>query len=181
MTGVVGIDPGIEHTGIGIVTLDPVVEGTRVTYTVKHLDHLTVGTRPNQPLEKRCLALFVGVRGVLCGNHYLLVAMEEYMIGPNRRTAALVLQAEGAILAACAAARVPVRLYKPASIKLELTGKGNAKKHQVREGVVKLLHCGELKNEHEADALAAAVTAIRRLSAGDKARLFDLRKERAML
>jgi len=171
MTGVLGIDPGIAQTGIALLTLSLRREGGVVLCEAKHLLHETIRTQPNRSLEARCLHIFTAVREQLFSHTVTLVAMEEYMIGPYRKTAALVLQAKGAALTACGAAEVPVRMYKPAVIKKIVTGKGNAPKQIVRASVLELLGLRSVSNEHEADALAVAITAIRGLSTHDRARI----------
>ena len=140
MTGVFAVDPGVEHTGWAILTLDPRRRGMATEYHVKHVDHGVITTNPKQSLEKRLLAIFTEMRGMFHNRPetYLFVAVEEYFIGPNRKSAALVLQAKGAMLAACAAANIPVRAYNPVTIKKELTERGNAKKAEVRAAVIEL-------------------------------------------
>lgn len=180
MTGVIGLDPGIAQTGWGILTLQPGMGGKASEWSVKHVDHGVILTHPRKALPNRLLDIFTEVRGMLHNHAYLFVAVEEYMIGqhPNRKSAALVLQAKGAMLAACGAANVKVRAYTPSAIKKELTGKGNAKKDVVRAAVLELLRLEELSTTHEADALATAATAIRQMSQDDQRRLLKAGAER---
>ena len=65
-------------------------------------------------------------------------------------------EARGALLAAVAAASVPVTEYTPSAIKQAVTGNGRADKANVRLMVGHLCP-GELGTDHEADALAAAI------------------------
>jgi len=173
---VIGLDPGIAHVGVGIVTLAE-VRASR-TYEVRHVYHETLLTDARSPIEKRCLRVFTGVRNLLLEHRCLFVAMEEYMIGPNRKAGALVLQAEGAILAACGAAGVNVRLFKASQVKKTTTGRGNATKDEVRAAVGGMIVCREKRNEHESDALATAITGIKLISDEDKRALLAVREEK---
>lgn len=167
------MDPGIAQTGWGILTLQPGRGGKAHECSVRHVDHGVITTRASVPLPARLLNIFTKVRGMLYGEDYLFAAVEEYMIGqnPNAKSAALVLQAKGAMLAACGAANIKVRAYTPGAIKKELTGKGNAKKDDVRFAVQALLGLDPIGTSHEADALATGVTAIRQMSQDDQRRL----------
>lgn len=178
LTGIVAFDPGIESTGFGVLTLSTgVTHGQE--YLVKHVEHGTINTHPKAPLEKRCLEIFVAARGLLCKHLFLFVALEEYFVGPNRKTAALVLQAKGALLVASAAAGKPVRTLAPSTIKKALTGKGNAGKAAVREEVERRLDLRQypVRNDHESDALAIGIASLLLMNDADKAMLMQLRKE----
>ena len=174
MPGVLGIDPGIENTGWGLLRLEPDPTnfvGSDIQYTVRHVGHGVISTRPDTPLPKRLRAIFVAVRALLHEHELLFVAIEEYMGGLNRTSGALVLQAKGAVLTACGSANTNVRTYTASAIKKEITGRGNAKKEDVRIAISHLLHIEGIRFSHESDALATAATGIRKISDDDRDRL----------
>ena len=68
-----------------------------------------------------------------------IAAVESPFYGVSAKSSIQLAQARGAILAAVAAAGVPVAEYAPASVKKSIAGDGRADKDRVREMVVRLL------------------------------------------
>ena len=84
--------------------------------------------------------------------------MEELFFSKNARTAMSVGHARGVVLLAAAQAGLPIFNYKPAEVKVAVTGYGNAAKPQVQEMVRLLLHLDEIpKPDDVADAIAVAL------------------------
>jgi crossover junction endodeoxyribonuclease RuvC len=83
--------------------------------------------------------------------------VEEVFVAANPRSALVLGQARGAILAAVARAGVPVNEYTPARIKRSVTGNGRATKQQVKTMVKRLLSLDRVPASDAADALAAAI------------------------
>ena len=77
-------------------------------------------------------------------------------MGRNASSAIGVAQARGAILAALAAADIPVHEYKPAHIKATLTGYGMAGKAQMAR-MLALQGVKHKMDDHAADAVAIAI------------------------
>lgn len=172
MIGVLGLDSGIENTGYGVVTLDAAFGRSSRSYTVTHRSHGVIKTSATRPIEERCLRIFSEVRALLHDDDFLFVGIENYFVGPNRKAGANILRAQGACLVACAAANVGVTFLNPATVKKHLTGRGNAKKDVVREAVRALLALDEpIVSDHEADALAVAITLLKGLKSDDQLRL----------
>lgn len=72
----------------------------------------------------------------------------------------LVAQALGVVMLALAQKSVNTVEFAPSQIKLALTGRGNAKKHQVQEAVAQELNLDHAPRPSDAaDALAIALTA----------------------
>lgn len=84
-------------------------------------------------------------------------AVEGIFFCKNSKTALALGQARGVVLAACAAANLPVYEYPPRRVKSAVTGYGAAGKEQVRRMVMGLLSLNEQPHEDAADALAIAV------------------------
>ena len=172
MIGVLGLDSGIEYTGYGVVTLTAGLGRASRRYDVAHRTHGVIKTAPSKPIEERCLRIFSELRSMLDGDKFLFVGIENYFVGPNRKAGANVLRAQGACLVACAAANVGVTFLNPTTVKKHLTGRGNAKKDEVRAAVTALMKPKEpIVSEHEADALAVAVTLLTTLKAPEQLQL----------
>lgn len=84
-------------------------------------------------------------------------AIEGAFFAKNAKTAMILGQARGAVLAACALRGLPVFEYSPRSIKQATVGAGAASKEQVAKMVMRLLGLAEQPQEDAADALAAAI------------------------
>lgn len=83
--------------------------------------------------------------------------MEGTFFAKNAKTAMILGQARGVVLAACARAGLPVFEYSPRAVKQAVTGTGTARKEQVGRMVVRLLGLTDLPQEDAGDALAIAL------------------------
>ena len=84
-------------------------------------------------------------------------SIEGAFFAKNAKTAMILGQARGAVLAACALRTLPVFEYSPRTIKQSVTGVGGAQKAQVSKMVMRLLNLNEEPQDDAADALAAAL------------------------
>jgi crossover junction endodeoxyribonuclease RuvC len=147
---VLGIDPGTAACGYGVVDSR--------TGRVSAVDHGWWKTSPSDPPEER-LKRTHDVVAELIGKHQPdAVALEESYVGVDARTALFVGQARGAVLVACAFARVECAEYPPATVKHAVCGYGRADKQQVQRMVKAILALPEAPQPHHAaDALAVAL------------------------
>jgi crossover junction endodeoxyribonuclease RuvC len=150
MPRILGIDPGIRHTGFGVVD----AEGSshrRVSSGVLNPD-------PAASLAERLLHLDQEVTQILEITQPDFCALENVFYHKNPKSMMILGQAQAACIIAAARAGVPVDLYAPREVKLALTGQGSADKEQVRFMVERIL--GETfqdKALDETDALAVAI------------------------
>ena len=86
-----------------------------------------------------------------------LAAIEGILYSRNVKTAVALGHARGVVIAACAAAGVPVYEYAPRRVKQALVGHGGADKVQVRKMVMTLLNLADEPGEDAGDALAMAI------------------------
>ncbi|TMD33319.1 MAG: crossover junction endodeoxyribonuclease RuvC [Chloroflexi bacterium] len=143
---ILGIDPGLAGTGFALLSgpgnvvscstlvTTPGPDGARLLKITRHLRALLVEHRPGE------------------------ASLEELFMGRNATSAIGVAQARGAILAVLEECAIPVFEYKPAQVKIVLTGYGKADKEQIARMLaaqVKLPD-GKLDN-HAMDAIAIAV------------------------
>ena len=150
MVVVLGIDPGTAHTGYGVV----LSRGERLAA----LDGGVIGTRADQPLERRLARIHAQVCDLISEHRPAAVAIEDLFFGQNARTAFAVGQARGAVMLSAGLAGVPCYSYTPQAVKQAVCGAGQARKEQVQRMVGALLSLEEPPAEdHASDALAVAI------------------------
>ncbi|MEZ5945521.1 MAG: crossover junction endodeoxyribonuclease RuvC [Hyphomonas sp.] len=152
---ILGIDPGLRHTGWGVIELT----GMRLT----HIAHGVISIDPKLEMSERLGGIFEAV-GELARYHEPMAAgVEETLVNANPRAALKLGQARGAAMAALAMAGLPVAEFAPRKIKLAVVGTGTADKEQVMFMVKRLLpKVTDLKSD-SADALACAICAAHHL------------------
>lgn len=146
---ILGIDPGLRHTGWGIIEQT----GARLT----HVAHGVIEAETDIPMSERLGHIFEAV-GELA-RHYApdAAGVEETLVNASPRAALKLGQARGAAMAALAMAGVSVAEFAPRQIKLAVVGTGTADKEQVKFMVQRLLpRAGAMKLD-AADALACAI------------------------
>jgi crossover junction endodeoxyribonuclease RuvC len=147
---VLGIDPGTAHCGYGIVTTN----GGRLSA----VGHGSWTTSARERPELRLKRIHDEVAALIDEHEPDAVVLEESYVGADARTALFVGQARGAVLVACAAARVRCAEYPPATVKQAVCGYGRAEKEQVQRMVKAILGLREKPAPHHAaDALAVAI------------------------
>ncbi len=146
---ILGIDPGSNATGYGIVERQP--------GGIVHVAHGTIRTPSGQSLELRLASLHCELNAAVREYAPERAVVERVFVALNVHSALVLGQARGAILAAIGAAGVPVDELSPGEIKKAVTGSGAAAKVQVQDMVMRLLSLSEPPPQDAADALAAAL------------------------
>ena len=125
---VVGIDPGISHTGFGIV--DSVDRGRLV-----HVANGSISTSPKAPFVERLSTIHRELESVFreFGPHHM--AVEQVFFARNARSALLLGQARGVVLLSAALVEIPVYEYAATEIKKAVCRYGQAGKQQVADMV----------------------------------------------
>lgn len=146
-----GLDPGLAHTGWGVIHILPGGKARCSAYG-------TIRTSAGLPEEER-LTLIYDRLGEITEEHKPEAgALETLYFAKNVRSALPVAQARGVLLLALRKRGVSVFHYTPLQIKQAVVGTGSAEKRQVQEMTKLLLGLRELpKPDHAADALAAAL------------------------
>lgn len=156
---ILGIDPGSESTGYGIIESD----GLRHTAVV----YGAIRTRASQPFHERLHKIYSGLRDILAREKVDVVAVEEVFYATNVQSALKLGHARGVALLAAAEAGVPVFEYSPLEIKSGIVGYGRAEKTQVQDMVRFLLQLETKPSPDDAaDALAVAICHSHRNSTG---------------
>lgn len=152
MTRILGIDPGSQRTGVGII--DVAADG-RCSYV--HAQALKLLDAEDFPA--RLGLLCEGLDAVIDEWRPQQVAIETVFMDKSATSALKLGHARGAALATVVLRRLPVSEYAPRVIKQSLVGKGAADKVQVQHMVRLLLNLPDAKLQADAaDALAVALT-----------------------
>ena len=144
-----GIDPGSNVTGYGIVEYDR---------RFRVVEFGVIRLPKSKSLAERLAMLYGQVRELVARTGVQTAAVEGVFMSKNWSSALKLGEARGAILAALAAEGVKVHEYSPAEIKRTVTGYGKAEKEQVREMIQVLTGLRERPTLDASDALAVAVT-----------------------
>lgn len=146
---ILGLDPGLRHTGWGLVEAD----GSRLRF----LACGTVHTDGGAELSARLGSLYRGLAGVIESHLPREAAVEETVVNRNPLSSLKLGHARGVVLLAAAHAGLGVHEYASKQVKRAVTGTGGAAKEQVAMMVRFLLPgCGEVGAD-AADALAVAI------------------------
>ena len=146
---ILGIDPGSNVTGYGIVDR----EGGAIVYVA----HGTIRAPAKRPLEERLACIVRELHRTIGRYTPERAVVERVFISVNVRTALVLGQARGAILATLGSDGIPVDELTPREIKKAVTGAGGADKLQVQAMVTRLLALEAAPPQDAADALAAAI------------------------
>lgn len=149
-TVILGIDPGLAHTGWGIIAK----QGNKLI----PLAYDCIETYASQPLPYRMHLIAHDIEHVIQKYQPQVVSIESIFFGANTKTAMLTAQARGAALSANGMANMLYAEYTPLQIKQAIVGTGAADKTQVQYMVKSILKFDHMpKPDHCADALAAAI------------------------
>jgi crossover junction endodeoxyribonuclease RuvC len=146
---VLGLDPGLRHTGWGVIE----VAGTRLA----HLGDGVVHAATDQPLAMRLVSLFRQITSVVERFHPDEAAVEESFVNRNPASTLKLGVARGVVLLAPAERGLPVAEYSANLIKKAVVGAGHAGKAQVQLMVRRLLPGSGIGGPDAADALAVAI------------------------
>ena len=155
---VLGIDPGSNVTGYGVVERSSGGEGG-ADFT--HVAHGNIRLPRNTSLAVRLHRLYEAVLEVIDAHRPDIAAVEQVFVSASPRSALVLGQARGAALAALGARGVATTEYAPTQIKQAVTGTGRSSKQQVQAMVSRLLDLATLPQADAADALAAAICHLR--------------------
>ncbi|HRD85868.1 MAG TPA: crossover junction endodeoxyribonuclease RuvC [Rubrivivax sp.] len=149
---ILGIDPGLQRTGFGLVDTD----GPRLAYAGSGT--ISTAEAPRGDLPLRLKLIFEGVREVVERWQPDCASVEIVFVNVNPQSTLLLGQARGAALAALVSGGLPVAEYTALQMKKAVVGHGLASKDQIREMVRRLLALPGLPGKDAADALGLAIT-----------------------
>ena len=150
-TRILGIDPGLNITGYGVLAID----GSDVTM----VEAGVVRSVRSKDMGKRLHSLHEGITEVIESLAPDCIGLEElYSHYERPQTAIIMGHARGVICLAAAQSQLPVCHYAATQVKKILTGNGRAPKNQVQLAVTRHLNLPETPEPPDvADALAIAL------------------------
>ncbi|MDD3807431.1 MAG: crossover junction endodeoxyribonuclease RuvC [Candidatus Marinimicrobia bacterium] len=148
---ILGIDPGLNSTGYGLID-----------YMPHHTQFIAGGVIKNRVgtnFPDKLYHLYQEIGAVITHYKPELMIIEETYSNRNPRTSLLLGHARGALIVAGRHYDIPIIEYASRYVKKALTGNGGASKEQVRYMVMKVLNISKLPPEMDtSDALAVALT-----------------------
>jgi crossover junction endodeoxyribonuclease RuvC len=146
---VLGLDPGLRHTGWGVID----IAGNRLAHVGDGVAHAPT----DGPLAERLVMLFRALNRVIDEFHPDEAAVEETFVNKNAASTLRLGVARGVALLVPAERGVPVAEYSANLIKKSVVGAGHADKEQVQLMVRRLLPGCAIVAPDAADALAVAI------------------------
>jgi crossover junction endodeoxyribonuclease RuvC len=151
MTRILGIDPGSQRTGVGIIDVDAAGKATHVFDTALVL----LG---DGDFAMRLKRLLDGLGELIQEHRPDEVAIERVFLARNPDSALKLGQARGAAISAVVLRDLPVFEYAAKEVKLAVVGRGSAEKTQIQHMVGIMLNLKGRLQADAADALAVAIT-----------------------
>jgi crossover junction endodeoxyribonuclease RuvC len=145
---VLGVDPGSQATGYGVID--------RVGSELRWVAHGVLRPR-SAALAPRLAELLHQLGEVIAQYAPDVASVEDVFVAASPRSALVLGQARGAVLAALGAAAIPLVQYAPARIKQSVAGTGRAAKDRMQRMVRRTLTLTSTPAVDAADALAAAI------------------------
>lgn len=147
---VLGIDPGSETTGWGVI------EGEARRYRL--VEYGTVSCPARDRFSTRLLKICDGIEAVIASYKPDVCSVEEAFYANNVKVALKLGQVRGVVLLVAERAQLEIHEYSPRLVKQTVVGHGGAEKHQIQEMVRVLLSLESVPRSHDAaDALAVAI------------------------
>ncbi len=146
---VLGIDPGLRHTGWGVIEM----AGNRLT----HVANGRISSDGERTTAERLAQLHDGLMAAIEAWAPQEAAIEETFVNQNPASTLKLGQARGVAMLVPARANLPVAEYAANAIKKSVVGAGHADKAQIQMMVQRLLPGVKFESPDAADALAVAI------------------------
>lgn len=150
-TRILGLDPGLNHTGWGVVD----IEGNDLHFIA--CGRVTAPASQANGMGMRLNAIFCGLLKIIEQYRPDEAAVEETFVNKNAASALKLGMARGMAMLAPAHAGILVCEYGANLIKKSVSGYGHADKNQVAQMVKILLPAADFTSPDAADALAVAI------------------------
>ncbi len=148
---ILGIDPGSQRTGIGIIDVD---EAGRS----RHVFNTALNLLDNDSFAARLKQIFDEIGAIIAEYVPHEVAVERVFVSRNPDSALKLGQARGAAICAVVSRGLTISEYAAREVKQSVVGTGAGDKTQVQHMVGVLLNHHEKLQADAADALAIALT-----------------------
>lgn len=150
MIKILGLDPGLQHTGWGIINKN----GNNLSYVA----HGRISTNAKEALSIRLNQIHQSICEIIEKHRPQEAAVEETFVNQNPASALKLGMARGVVLFTPASFGLEVFEYSANKVKKAIVGVGHAEKHQVAIMVSRLLPTAPKEMPADAsDALAIAI------------------------
>lgn len=147
---ILGIDPGSETTGWGVI------EGDGRSYRLVECG--TIGAMQGQKFPTRLLRIAKALEEIIEKHHPEACALEDGFLATNVKVTLKLGQVRGVAMLVAERAALGIHEYSPRLVKQTVVGHGNAEKFQVQQMVKTLLSLNSVPEPYDAaDALAVAI------------------------
>ena len=136
-----GIDPGLRHTGWGIINTND--------DKIKWIASGNISPKSSLCLSKRLSTIHNEINKIIEEFKPSVAAIEEVFVNMNGQSTLKLGMARGAAITTCSINDIQVFEYAPTKVKQSLTGSGRAQKEQVKSMVKILLPGSTIKSEDE--------------------------------
>lgn len=151
---ILGIDPGSQVTGYGIVDF----KKNKTEYAASGTIRLTQSS-----FFDKLHFLYRELSSLIEKYQPTSVSLENIFFSRNVRSALKLGHTRGVIIINALEHRLPVSEYSPKEMKMAITGNGNATKPQVQYMIKKILSVDQTLSFDESDALGLAICCIHRM------------------
>ena len=146
---IIGIDPGLTKTGIGIID----IVGNSLSFVFCD----TIYSSPTLPMAERLSYFHKSLLQIIQLYEPNCASIEETFVNKNPTSSLKLGHARGALILTLGICGIKVHEYSATSVKKTIVGVGRAEKQQIQAMIKILLPKANFKNEDEADALAIAI------------------------
>lgn len=148
---ILGIDPGMTRTGIGIVDAPH-------PSTITPVEWMVIETEPSLPVSDRLVELSRDMEEILDQFAPDVAVIEKLFFATNTKTAMNTAEARGVILLSVAKRSIPIIEATPLQLKMSIAGDGKADKKQMQSMVQRILKLSSVPTPADAaDALGLAL------------------------
>jgi len=151
---IIGIDPGLSSTGVGMVMANNLKVNTYSFFTIK--------TKQSESTSNRLLKIYNSIIDYLKKEKPDILIIEDIYFLPKYPKSGIILgKVCGVLLLAASMCNIKAIEIPPKEVKKVLTGNGKSSKKQLEIAVRHFLNCNEpVKPDHASDALALALTGL---------------------
>ncbi len=146
---IIGIDPGLTKTGVGIIEVK--------NNSLFFIASATIHSKPSESLADRLSHFHQELTEIIKNHKPDEAAIEETFINTNPTSSLKLGHARGALILSLGLCGLKVAEYSTTAVKKSVVGVGRAEKQQVQMMIKVLLPKANFKTEDEADALAVAI------------------------
>jgi len=159
ITTILGIDPGIERLGIAIIEKNILSNPKE-----KIIFSECFKTPKTLPTEKRLALIYEKITKIVKDHKPDVAVVEKIFFTVNQKTAIIVAESRGTILAAIGKENIQIMELSPTEIKESITGNGAAKKEDISRMLSKIIHIPNTNaKDDELDAIASALAGSAKL------------------